>query len=119
MAWSGRSTSTSPTCARSWSRCQPGRATCRRSTASATGLVSLAEGLRPMTMLHSLRIRLILVLILVTLVPVATVSILMLRATAEAFRSYAEERSLLDAQSIVEQVGGETGSQVFVVGSEV
>ena len=40
----------------------------------------------------------------------------MLRATAEAFRSYADERSLLDAQSIVEQVGGETGSQVVVVG---
>ena len=34
-----------------------------------------------MTILHSLRFRLILVLVLVTLVPVATVSILMLQAT--------------------------------------
>ncbi len=69
-----------------------------------------------MTMLHSLRFRLIVVLILVTLVPVATVSVLMLRATEEAFRTYADERSISDAQDIVEQVGVETGSRVVVVG---
>ena len=71
-----------------------------------------------MTILHSLRVRLILVLILVTLVPVATVSILMLQATEEAFRSYSEERSISDAQSIVDQVGVETGAQVVVVGGQ-
>ena len=46
-----------------------------------------------MTILHSLRFRLILVLILVTLVPVATVSILMLQATEKAFRSYSHATS--------------------------
>jgi signal transduction histidine kinase len=71
-----------------------------------------------MTMLRSLRFRLILVLILVTLVPVATVSVLMLRATAEAFRAYSDERSISDAQNIAGQVGVETGSQVFVVGGQ-
>ena len=49
---------------------------------------------------------------------VATVSVLMLRATAEAFRAYSDERSVSDAQNIAGQVGVETGSQVFVVGGQ-
>jgi signal transduction histidine kinase len=68
-----------------------------------------------MTLVHSLRLRLLLVLFLVALVPVGTAAYLIHRATAHAFHSYSEERTRTDALTVATQFGELTGHPAVVV----